>query len=224
MQCIRSNQGFSAPPQEDELSFVEPPTGAPADLREGTIYLIQSKKYPGKRIGLVNGKVLGSTACDETVQWTLDDPQSGFYLLRCHAPGGPYNLRLGSQSGTGFDLTADSCESTLHRWRPMKDNEGWFSLVNNAEVTRKIQIKDGKRFSAGRCAMRCSDDFLFHFIDLDPYRTGMPNVDDAVKHVQQLVSARTQQIEINHQRAERLAQSTKRMKASTKALADKFSG
>ena len=147
---------ISAPDFEDDLTYVEPDQSDPLPKR-GSAMIIQNKQYTGQRLAVVDGQIRPCSKNDQTVQWSLSNERDGFCLVQCNAPGGPYNLRLGSRcllivcmlsclavaqfgvrrDGEDYSLTADSRDTKDHRWKLMTGKDGYFSLVNNSQCLHR---------------------------------------------------------------------------------------
>ena len=119
-------------------------------------------------------------------------------------------------------VTSDSSDTKHHRWKDMQAKDGYFSLVNCAVVTQRLQMKDAKTFGVGRAGVRCSDEYLFHFIDLDPFDNGQASLSDAAAKCQQMLGMRHDQLDRNKAKAEELERTGRRLAETSAAVSRKY--
>ena len=151
-----------------------------------------------------------------------------------------------SRDGEDNSLTADNRDTKDHRWKLMTGKDGYFSLVNNAQCLHRysahsvlpvcavwpfhemcacrLRMKDANTFSAGKASFsRCGDEFMFHFIDLDPFDNGrISGIQDAASKCQQMLGIRQNQLDRNKERADEAVRVTKTLKETTAAVARKY--
>ena len=88
----------------------------------------------------------------------------------------------------------------------------------------RLRMKDANKLSVGKAPFsRCGDEYMFHFIDLDPFDNGrISGIQDAASKCQQMLGIRQNQLDRNKERADEAVRVTRTLKETTAAVARKY--
>eukprot|EP00656_Telonema_subtile_P036414 TRINITY_DN40404_c0_g1_i1.p1 TRINITY_DN40404_c0_g1~~TRINITY_DN40404_c0_g1_i1.p1 ORF type:complete len:241 (-),score=37.98 TRINITY_DN40404_c0_g1_i1:30-752(-) len=199
----------------DPLASVTPATVShPAELRDNTRYLLQSRALQGARVGIVSGAAVVGTDHGVGFEWELCQSKERVWRLVCEGKA------LGVKSDTRLmvgEASAQGGRGYGYDWKLMRGPDGYYELRNLAAPVGKLQLNKHGVLSYGR-VVAVEEDTGFHLIDLDPFSTGVSDTADAARFCGQLADERAQQLDRNLEAAEVFGRATRRFARSSGKL------